>query len=136
VAQFRQAVFRRLAGYEDVNDAERLAHGPAMRWVVGGRAVTGHGASSSQMGRFETAAMTAETNRAALMDLSGRWIDRVHARRPVKIIVLGQQRQPDLRRARGRRLQRPFRLHLLSPVVRLQPVRRSGALWPASRQRP
>jgi hypothetical protein len=65
-----------------------LAYDPAMRWVVGGRAVTGHGASSSQMGRFETAAMTVETNRAALMDLSGRWIDRVHARRPVKIIVL------------------------------------------------
>src|SRR5919199_1388491 len=88
VAQLRQAVFGRLAGYEDVNDAERLAHDPAMRWVVGGRAVTEHGASSSQMGRFETAAMTVETNRAALMDLSGRWIDRVHARRPVKIIVL------------------------------------------------
>src|SRR3954454_21141659 len=39
LAQFRQAVFGRLAGYEDVNDAERLEHDPAMRWVVGGRAV-------------------------------------------------------------------------------------------------
>src|SRR5919201_1490669 len=58
VAQFRQSVFGRLAGYEDVNDAERLAHDPAMRWVVGGRAVTAQAASSSQMGRFETAAMT------------------------------------------------------------------------------
>ena len=47
VAQFRQAVFGRLAGYEDVNDAERLAHDPAMRWIVGGRAVTGQAASSS-----------------------------------------------------------------------------------------
>jgi len=35
---FRQSVFGRLAGYEDVNDAERLRHDPAMRWVVGGRA--------------------------------------------------------------------------------------------------
>jgi DDE family transposase len=33
----RQSVFGRLAGYEDVNDAERLRHDPAMRWVVGGR---------------------------------------------------------------------------------------------------
>src|SRR4051812_41123933 len=57
LAQFRQAVFGRLAGYEDVNDAERLAHDPAMRWVVGGRAVTEQAASSSQMGRFETEAM-------------------------------------------------------------------------------
>jgi hypothetical protein len=28
-------VFGRLAGYEDVNDAERLRHDPAMRWIVG-----------------------------------------------------------------------------------------------------
>ena len=88
VAQFRQAVFGRLAGYEDVNDAERLAHDPAMRWGVGGRAVTEQAAPSSQMGHFETEAMTEETNLAALTDLSGRWMDCVHARRPVKIIVL------------------------------------------------
>jgi hypothetical protein len=34
----RQSVFGRLAGYEDVNDAERLCRDPAMRWVVGNRA--------------------------------------------------------------------------------------------------
>ena len=28
---FRQAVYGRLAGYQDVNDAERLAHDPVMR---------------------------------------------------------------------------------------------------------
>jgi hypothetical protein len=32
---FRPSVFGRLAGYEDVNDAERLAHDPTMRAVVG-----------------------------------------------------------------------------------------------------
>lgn len=36
---FRQPVFGRLGGYEDVNDADRLGHDPAMRWIVGGRAV-------------------------------------------------------------------------------------------------
>src|SRR3546814_2080418 len=36
---FRQSVFGRLAGYEDVNDADRLALDPVMRQVVGGRAV-------------------------------------------------------------------------------------------------
>ena len=30
----RQAVLGRLAGYEDVNDADRLAHDPAMQAVV------------------------------------------------------------------------------------------------------
>ena len=52
VAQFRQAVFGRLAGYEDVNDADRLGYDPAMRFVVGGRAVMAQAASTSQMGRF------------------------------------------------------------------------------------
>src|SRR3954466_8302432 len=84
IAQLRQAVFGRLAGYEDVNDADRLAHDPAMRWVVGDQAVTGQAASTSQMGRFETEVMAEAKNLAALTDLSGRWIDRVHARRPVR----------------------------------------------------
>jgi hypothetical protein len=39
VGLLRQSVFGRLAGYEDVNDAERLRHDPAMRWIVGGKAV-------------------------------------------------------------------------------------------------
>src|ERR671926_1207123 len=88
VGHFRQSVFGRLAGYEDVNDADRLAHDPAMRWIVGGRAVTGQAASTSQMGRFETEVLVQEANLSGLCDLSGRWIDAVHARRPVKVIVL------------------------------------------------
>ena len=50
VGMLRQAVFGRLAGYEDVNDAERLRHDPAMRWIVGGKATSGYAASASQMG--------------------------------------------------------------------------------------
>src|ERR687885_1011520 len=88
IAQLRQSLFGRLAGYEDVNDADRLAHDPALRWIVGGRAVTQSAASTSQMGRFETEVLTQAANLSALADLSGRWIDRVHARRPVKGIVL------------------------------------------------
>ena len=83
---FRQSVFGRLAGYEDVNDAERLRHDPAMRWIVGGSAICA--ASASQMGRFET-----PENLSALADLSGRWIsgrwiDLMHGRRPPRGIVL------------------------------------------------
>jgi hypothetical protein len=43
-----------LAGYEDVNDADRLGRDPAMRWIVAGRAASKQAASTSQMGRFET----------------------------------------------------------------------------------
>src|SRR5262249_7784528 len=77
---FRQSVFGRLAGYEDVNDAERLRHDPAMRWIVGGKAAQRSAASPSQMGRFETQWLAAPKNFAALADLSGQWIGLVHGR--------------------------------------------------------
>ena len=85
---FRQSVFGRLAGYEDVNDAERLRHDPAMRWIVGGKAAQSSAAWPSQMGRFETQWLAAPKNFAALADLSGQWIDLVHGRRPPRGIVL------------------------------------------------
>jgi hypothetical protein len=88
VGMLRQSVFGRLAGYEDVNDAERLCRDPAMRWVVGNRAITGFAASASQMGRFETKWLSRPENLAALVDLPGQWIDRVNQRRPPKRIVL------------------------------------------------
>src|SRR5271163_4636365 len=74
----RQSVFGRLAGYEDVNDAERLARDPAMRWIVGGHAIAKQAASASQIGRFETECLASDKNFAALTDLGGRWIDRIH----------------------------------------------------------
>src|SRR5438309_11495588 len=59
-----------------------------MRWIVGGKASHGCAASASQMGRFETQWLPAEKNLSALADLSGHWIDRVHARRPPRGVVL------------------------------------------------
>jgi hypothetical protein len=77
-----------LLATRDVNDADRLGHDPAMRWIVGGRAVTNQAASTSQMGRFETCAMTSPRNLTALADLSGRWVDRVQTRRARTTLVL------------------------------------------------
>src|SRR5271156_2886018 len=88
VGLLRQSVFGRLAGYEDVNDAERLCHDPAMRWVVGDRAITESAASASQMGHFETKWLSRPENLAVLADLPGQWIDKVHQRRPPRIVVL------------------------------------------------
>ena len=84
----RQSVFGRLAGYEDVNDAERLCRDPAMRWVVGDRAIAGSAASASQMGRFETKWLSRPENLAALTALPGQWIDKVQQRKPPRIIAL------------------------------------------------
>src|SRR5438132_12004656 len=76
------------AGYEDVNDAERLRHDPAICWIVGGTAAHGNAASPSQMGRFETQWLAAPANLSALAALSGQWIELVHGRRPPRGIVL------------------------------------------------
>ena len=84
----RQSVFGRLAGYEDVNDAERLSRDPAMRAIVDRKGLDRRAASTSQMGRFETEWLATDDNLAGLTALSGFWIDRVHDRRPPKMIAL------------------------------------------------
>ncbi len=84
----RQSVYGRLAGYEDVNDAERLSLDPAMRAIVDCKGLDRRAASTSQMWRFETEWIATEENLAALTNLSGIWIDRVHDRKKPKIIIL------------------------------------------------
>ncbi len=90
VPLLRQSIYSRLAGYEDVNDAERLSIDPAMRHVVGGRASQQdqQAASTSGIGRFETEMLSTKHNLVALMHLSGDWIDKVHQRKPPKRLIL------------------------------------------------
>jgi Transposase DDE domain group 1 len=71
-----------------VNDAERLARDPAMRAIVGREGLDRAAASSSQMGRFETKWLATDANLAALTDLSGTWIERVHECKPPDSIIL------------------------------------------------
>ena len=68
--------FGRLGGYDDVHDTERLGRDPAMGWIVGGHGIEGRAASTSQMGRFETELPATAENLAALIELSGAWIDK------------------------------------------------------------
>ena len=70
---FRQSVFGRLAGYEDVNDAERLACDPAMRAIVGREGLDRAAASSSQMGRLETEWLATDANLEALTPIFYSW---------------------------------------------------------------
>ena len=83
----RQSVYGRLAGYEDVNDAERLSRVPAMRAIVDRKGLDRRAASTSQMGRFETESLATEENLAALTNLSGLWIGRVHDCKKPKIKI-------------------------------------------------
>ena len=83
----RQSVYSRLAGYEDVNDAERLALDPAMR-VVTGKKPKKNAASTNTMGRFETAMLTADDNVAFLEELNRQWVHKAMDRTAGKKIIL------------------------------------------------
>ena len=87
-ALLRQSIYSRLAGYDDTNDAERLAVDPAMRHIAGGRAIERSAASTSVMSRFETEILAQPENLALLMNLPGKWVDRVHQRKLLKHIIL------------------------------------------------
>ncbi|MDH4239548.1 MAG: IS1380 family transposase [Phycisphaerae bacterium] len=88
-ALLRQSIYSRLAGYDDTNDAERLAVDPAMRHVAGGQAIERSATSTSVMSRFETEILAQPENLAFLMNLPGMWVDRVHRRKPLmKQIIL------------------------------------------------
>src|SRR5262245_40856053 len=87
-ALLRQSIYSRLAGYEDVNDAERLCVDPAMRTVVGDRAKDTQAASTSEMARFETETLSTKENLKLLMDLSGQWIDQAHRHRKLTKLIL------------------------------------------------
>jgi hypothetical protein len=96
LAMFRQSLFGRVAGYDDVNDAGRLARDPVMRLITGQRDFDRFAASESQMGRFETKTLTAFNNLSALADLSGKWIDRVQClrKRPNLILDIDSSESP------------------------------------------
>lgn len=76
---FRQSVYSRLAGYEDVNDAERLSQDPTFR-LIGSEKIRERGAAlTSRLQSFETEMLAAEQNFAGLARLNRDLIGRVEA---------------------------------------------------------
>jgi hypothetical protein len=66
----RQSVYSRLAGYEDVNDAERLSQDPAFR-LIGSEKVLERGAAlTSRLQSFETELLTHAENLPGLAALN------------------------------------------------------------------
>ncbi len=72
-----------------MNGADRLGRDPAMRWIVGGRAVAKAAAPAGQMGRSETEFLATDETLAALAAWSGHWIDPVHVLHPPRLSRLG-----------------------------------------------
>ncbi len=92
VPLLRQSVDSRLAGYEDTNDAERLAQDPAMRVVVGWREGNRAAASTNTMRRVETETPTTPENLEGLKKLNAVWVSRAVARPPHRRVILDPDR--------------------------------------------
>jgi len=88
VPLLRQSVYSRLAGYEDTNDAVRLARDPAMQAVVGRRALEKQAASTNTLSRFETEVLVTEDNLRGLGQLNAEWVDHAMARTQHRRIIL------------------------------------------------
>ena len=84
----RQSVYSRLAGYEDTNDAERLAQDPAMRVIVGWQGTDKQAGSTNTMSRFETEVLTEEENLDGLARLNVEWVDRAMAQTSHQRVIL------------------------------------------------
>ena len=88
VGLLRQSVYSRLAGYEDTNDAERLAKDPTMRIIVGRRDTDIPAASTNTMSRFETEVLTQDGNVEGLDRLNAKWVDGAMSRTPHRRVIL------------------------------------------------
>jgi hypothetical protein len=84
----RQSVYSRLAGYEDVNDAEKLRNDPALRAVLSERALEKSGSSDGTLGRFETEILTQNGNLEKMDEMIFKGIEKVDKVRGVKTIIL------------------------------------------------
>jgi hypothetical protein len=84
----RQSVYARLAGYEDVNDHERLFRDPAMRAVVGKKALQSNAASPQTISRFETETLATDENISALSSINHAWVGKAVRVTKTKKVIL------------------------------------------------
>jgi len=84
----RQSVYSRLAGYEDVKDAERLAQDPTFR-LIGSEKIWERGAAlTSRLPSFETEVLTPEETLAGLAAMNRELIAKAEARGSSQRVVL------------------------------------------------
>jgi len=85
---FRQSVYSRIAGYEDVNDAERLAQDPTFR-LIGSEKTWDRGAAlTSRLQTFETEMLAEEENFAGLARINRELIGKAEALDSPQRVVL------------------------------------------------
>ncbi len=81
----RQSVYSRLAGYEDVNDAQRLSVDPVMREVTEKKK---NAASANTVGRLEIEILPLNKNPEGLSEINGRWVTKAMEKTPHHRVIL------------------------------------------------
>jgi len=85
---FRQSVYSRIAGYEDVNDAERLSQDPTFR-LIGSEKTWDRGAAlTSRLQTFETEMLAEEENFGSLARINRELIGKAEAVNSPQRVVL------------------------------------------------
>jgi hypothetical protein len=85
---FRQSIYSRIAGYEDLNDAERLAQDPAFR-LIGSEKTWDRGAAlTSRLQAFETEMLAEDKNFASLAGMKREMIAKAEALDSPQHVVL------------------------------------------------
>jgi len=84
----RQSVYSRLAGYEDLNDAERLSQDPTFR-LIGSEKIWERGAAlTSRLQSFETELLAQDENLAGLEAINRELIERAELMDAAQRVVL------------------------------------------------
>lgn len=84
----RQSIYSRLAGYEDVNDAERLSQDPTFR-LIGSEKIWDRGAAlTSRLHWFETEVLTEEENLGGLVRINRELVAKGEAIESPRRVVL------------------------------------------------
>src|SRR6266536_6398751 len=85
---FRQSIYSRLAGYEDTNDAERLAEDPTFRMLASQERRATSVALTSTVHRFETEVLAKERNYQGLTRVNADLVQHPATRSPARRVIL------------------------------------------------
>jgi len=85
---FRQSIYSRLAGYEDTNDAERLAEDPTFRMLASRERRETSVALTSTLHRFETDVLIQERNYQGLTRVNAELVQHPATRSSTRRVVL------------------------------------------------
>jgi hypothetical protein len=133
---FRQSIYSRLAGYEDTNDAERLAEDPTFRMLASRERREASVALTSTLHWFETEVLAEERNYQGLARLNTELVQREATGTRRVTLDIDSSESPGPRGSRAVCLQRPLRVRLLPPAISVQPGRRLLSRHASAGQRP